>query len=1700
MSSSIREHIKQIVRYANSLKGFTGHKGYGSKTTGATGFNGATGGADGGGSSQKKVFFQPTNKWYVWSDKDNDYVWSRWINNGLARSFYSADKAKWEAAQAEEARRQAALAQAQNQPKPAETPTPSTEQQPAEQASEPPKPEPKPVPPMTTSRTPQPEPERQPEPEPKEEPTTEPISTRYDAMTASEIFNTYSDDMSEDEKKEFFRAWSQKFFITKSNKEKHRYLCERFIQFYNSDTVPNYVKVTAMKYAEASRAFSKHGRTYNNINGIDDLRSSHSNRLLPSRFNSFDIPIRDHEAYFNNEFDDIPAPDASKDDAEGSYWAQRATGHRWAVGDGKTYKTQNYRRYFRFWSLGGEALGSLGYYMKENAPYRQAFDSTREELIAFMRDHKFRKGTSEEEQERAKKVFNRYLDVAAMPTTSDYEAKGITYAIRFAIMRSKREAGNFEEGNVILGTLERYLPESTIRLFESRDVNLARMNAERRAREEAMPRPAPEPKKRTRAKKPTTTPTGETSTPTAAPAEPTAAAPKKRGRPKKTSESQATPTETATPTPTSATPEPTTPEPTASAPKKRGRPKKTAELQTAPSEPTVSTPVLATPTKDSAKSLFDYDEGNGVVVGTPTATNATPNAGKKPDQKTIFDFDNSGGVTVGEPSTTSATPKKKRTYKPRRKPSAPDDNVGPTIFETGDAVDQDGNQMRPETRNRKDGLFAEAEYQNNLKRQEEEKAKQQAQAQSQSQQPTPAPASEPEPTPAPEPTAPAATPEPEPTPEPTPAEPAPEKPAAEPPKRKRGRPRKNPLPETPSESQPEQPSTSETTASTAKYDPPFWGNEFEPYLCGMELGSYAREFNAGTKRESSDAMQKFMAPKLYNICEYAKSLLAAPGRKVTDGQIEAAQNILKAFGSTTQDALSSVLVEKINATPKLAPALMGKIAQVCKQMIPNPEQNYLRKDEEEEEKREKRREELKKSELTEAEYRSKELRLNRGLHNLMQVERALKAKKNVPNDLLAKVFAGATPVLRQLNDAVAAVVETDVPATKSYMPRTEQELASRDLTPILDALPKDQEGWRKYFDDANISQGGKNADDFLGTMKNIIDGAINLLTPEAQEALADPRMFTAAKPAAPTASRSDDGEDISGFRQTKTPKPTGWGSRIEEAVKVETPEETQQPKRGRGRPRKEKVETSATDASARSKGRGGRVKKGEESKADREERTLAETNNPGLARFLAVYDGSEDAPLPANTLVLSPEMQKELDAIKNERVLRRLMQSPQQSQSAYDQEKKNQSLWNLALARGALKSIQDSLSKPESSLSPDMRIAVRDYRDNPKVLSDRIAAIEKMLPNEWLKDDAAEEAAKEAEKQAKKAAKEAEKQAKKAEKESGEKTKVRNSRYASADDGAPVLKYAAGYRGFSSAPTRKPSFYYDGNTYCYSDKYGDYICSFWTNDRRVVKRLMDAKRENARKYMGENVAPSDVGRPYDDEDLTRKYLNVKLPRTDWGALVENPKALAKELEEKYIVCNPMHRIADKSYNDSITDDSPKWDDAVCGAIYDAICPIDNPAYDAQEPEMIEIPLGDGTFLQYAVFDATAQIPNDSDVPYAFNDPDDLTKGQALNLIEELDAIKNGESYDTDDANAGDAYDDPNKGWRSYGNPNDGDWGQFAAEHGYGEYSDESTRALPYLEINTLETFAPNILDVFNQSVFLIDESTLEQLRNAKPIV
>lgn len=240
---------------------------------------------------------------------------------------------------------------------------------------------------------------------------------------------------------------------------------------------------------------------------------------------------------------------------------------------------------------------------------------------------------------------------------------------------------------------------------------------------------------------------------------------------------------------------------------------------------------------------------------------------------------------------------------------------------------------------------------------------------------------------------------------------------------------------------------------------------------------------------------------------------------------------------------------------------------------------------------------------------------------------------------------------------------------------------------------------------------------------------------------------------------------------------------------------------------------------------------------------------------------------------------------------------------------------------------------------------------------------------------------------------------------------------------------------------------------------------------------------------------------YEDEDLTKKYLGINLPRTDWNMLVENPKALATELGNKYIVCNPEHTLIEKTGIDyTYLDDSPKWDEDVSCALYDVLCPYENRAYDFDEPELIEIPLGDGSVLRYAVFDAGKLAPNEGPEgeDYAFRDPDDLIDGSAIHLIEELKAAQKGESYQIDDANGSDAYGGYSRNWQSYGNANDGGWGQYASDHGYNRYYDDSGIDLPYFEINPCKTNAPNILDVFNKSVFFIDHSTLEKLRQAVP--
>lgn len=227
---------------------------------------------------------------------------------------------------------------------------------------------------------------------------------------------------------------------------------------------------------------------------------------------------------------------------------------------------------------------------------------------------------------------------------------------------------------------------------------------------------------------------------------------------------------------------------------------------------------------------------------------------------------------------------------------------------------------------------------------------------------------------------------------------------------------------------------------------------------------------------------------------------------------------------------------------------------------------------------------------------------------------------------------------------------------------------------------------------------------------------------------------------------------------------------------------------------------------------------------------------------------------------------------------------------------------------------------------------------------------------------------------------------------------------------------------------------------------------------------------------------------YSDEDLTFKYLGLSTPKTDWTALIADPTTLADELNEKYIVCNPTRRRVnlddEEDGDDETTDDSPKWDDVVCAALYDAICPLGNSESFVSEPEMIEIPLGDGTYLQYTVFSAANQTP-DKEKSCAFCD--------AINLVKELNAIRNGESYDVQDTIG------RNDGWTSASVVKNDGWSSCRRNRRIDFDDPESPRSLPMLEVNTFSTNAPNIFDVFNKSVFLIDAATLDQLRRSTPI-
>ena len=1295
--------------------------------------------------------------------------------------------------------------------------------------------------------------------EPKEEPAVEePVAGEssqgggYDNMSASEIFKSISDQMSEKEQQQAYSAWANKFFDTKSESEIDQTASEKFKEFYTSENIPAFVKRTAIENAVKTHVFEENGITLDKFDNIDDIVDSEGNRLYLRNW-AFSTAGQHYLEYHNRSFQDIPAPVVP-------------------------YRTRE-RRYTKIWTLGGAGLESIGCYMRENSPFRRAYDSSKEDLIAFMRGHKFRNGTSASAKEKAQEIINRYLDVAALSTTTDYEVKGIAYGIRYAIMRASYEARNYtNKDDVIPALIEKYIPESTIKTIASRSADYQPTTT------------------------PTTSGTGETPEPKT---------PEPKPEPK-------------------TTPEPKTePEPPKEEPKPEPKPEPKAE----PRKPLEreSGVVEGANSLDKAREYYfgatRHDIGEkGLLMHLITPmTNALKYANDLIDSKSEIATDKQIGAAQKIQDFFKAFPNNAALAKLFLNAGRPNGVPSAKINAALRGFVNHVKTMIPDTTR----TFV--------------------------------------------------------------APPAPRASditvAMEVKKLKR---------------------LQDAVASERPVSADQVANLFASVL--PKLSSFADTvLEEDAKNDTSDPYRsdrlysagsvKRMAAKVKSVDDW-KAYLTKPLEK--GGTRMSTDLLLEMIDAFIERATSLLTMRGANAYNTLA----GHFNHL--DPITNPGE-------------------------PEKKETPDEPKRGRGRPKKTSIPEPPAPPEGVmiPKSTAGRPKAGSENSIpdidfheRQLAEAETKDTLTD----EEYENLSDEEkLAHTDAWMKGNTLPK-FEAWNKaWIDKWNASRSEQE--------KAARQAELERDNTETAELASKLNLEEQKEREKARNSRGSETETPVKYGRRGAPRPyvyyNGrkyvyndkigdyvWGfyangkrviqklmdAKIEAAKRLIT-----------ARAEMEKTaDDPASSFDAAKAYQGKRIWMGEDAQTIQDGSVVSvKLRRPATDEQKATLEGlgfsyNEES----NGFIRAGEIgDSDCDAMKTCRLMFSDEDTSGRNPNHIDQE-----TYATLRARGVISHIPEELRGGVPA------------RENLQ----KHTKSEGNVGSSW-------------------------------------ETFERDGRTYFRSGRAPVPEVVQSLKN--------EGFYYDD------------ISRIWSKDGSLKDN------DDVLKKLGLRWTE------YEDEDLTKKYLGINLPRTDWNMLVENPKALATELGNKYIVCNPEHTLIEKTGIDyTYLDDSPKWDEDVSCALYDVLCPYENRAYDFDEPELIEIPLGDGSVLRYAVFDAGKLAPSEGPEgeDYAFRDPDDLIDGSAIHLIEELKAAQKGESYQIDDANGSDAYGGYSRNWQSYGNANDGGWGQYASDHGYNRYYDDSGIDLPYFEINPCKTNAPNILDVFNKSVFFIDHSTLEKLRQAVP--
>lgn len=1513
--------------------------------------------------------------------------------------------------------------------------------------------------------------EHETEPEPKEE-------ASFESMSASEIINMISDKMSEKEQQRAYSAWANKFFDTKSESEIDQGASDRFRAFYTSDMIPAFVKRTALDCALNTHVFKMNGLTFNNVNSIDDLVDENGQRVYLRNW-ALDRAGEHYLRYYGNQYEYIPAQSLNYTPV-----VPRPITH--------------YRRYFKLWTLGGTAIDSYGALMREKSPFRIAYDSGRDTLIDFMRGHKFRSGTSKAAKEKSKEIINRYLDVAALPTTTDYEAKGIAYGIRYAIMRAKYEGSAYtNKDDVIPSLIEKYIPESTIKAIASRNPNFVYGQSATPAEAESEP---------TVTSEPTTT------------SEPNPTKKTRKPRKPRTKANPTTPTEPVvkpTTAPSTATPPVAEPvvEPTVTpAPEPKAEPTPTTEP--IPEAPKVEPTTKKTTTKKATKK-GSRKSGTGA-----TTTDAAP---LLPDYEQWLPLQ---GVEKTEPDG------EKKTRKSREKK----------------APQGDGDLLGFADRNAGDHPLLNPGWYEGSQAQADEEAKEQ--------QPTPTTESEPKPEPKPEPKSepiPEPTPEPEPTPAPQPTpepvpEPAPE-PKTEP---KQPEPQPEPVVEepkteaTPEKEKPQYPETDDPKLEQGVSD----GTKTLTFVLNNCFGKDAATLN-------TEQMRKYVVEPIRNICEYAQLMATRPLDTTSQQQINAAKKIndFVKGNQSIENALSLIvdtMSSKKNAAGRATVASIVKaLVKFGSEMVPATGKSYLKAPPPPAPKA---------SEFTLAMEIKKLQNLQKAVVDGKNV--SVDQMANRLNSMISKIGSYADKVLEdskgringaedpeaptelQINIAKASKKIADkfskgVEAWKEYLNDPVEDGSSRMKSESLHKMINSMITRAKFL----IQRGD---DTSLAPFASRFKGINPLKEAEEQNAAEEPKRGRGRPKKAQTL--SDDSE-------TKT-KGRGKGKGGRPSKDGLTPDDRDFRRRqiedGAEEWGEDYLSDDEFDALSEEEQHeyneglfGGRTLPNEEEKRRREALAIVRGQGnwwdelmtykfPSKKKEKARSSRSSNSASPVRYrrpkkpyVYYNGRMYVYNDRIgdyvwgfyaNGKRVIQRLTEAKIRDaqrllEARAEMEKGEEDEAASFDAAKAYKGKRIWMGEDAQTIQDGSVVAIKLRRpatDEQRSVLDSLGFVYNEEAHGFERTGGLTDEDCDAMKSCRLMFSD--------EDRSGRNPNhIDQESYATLRARGIISHIPEKLRGGVPAREKSQKHKKDEGDFGFSWE------TFERDGRTFFKAGRAPKPELVDQLKKEGFFYDDISRvwskdgtiedndailkklgfrwdAYNDEDLFQKYLGIKLPKTDWEALMTNPSALASELSSKYVVSNPQRLLPGQRryYDETVLDDSPKWDEAVSGAIYDVLYLVDNKAYDTEDPEEIEIPLGDGTFLRFQVFDAMAQGANETgEEAYAFRDADDLSKGMALNLIEEIGAIQRGESYETEDANSASA----SVSFGSVaGNANDGGWGQYASDHGYGGYYDDSTSELPALQINTFKTNAPNILEAFNNGVFFIDSSTLDKLRAAKPVV